>query len=393
MPGPFAANPKRIVILIAAIAVVAGAGGWLVGTQVQSPADAAAEHQPPPASLVTVRVERRTLKSTVVAQGTVAYGAPSPVQLTGTVGGVEGTQLITKAPTAGATLKQGDVALEVSGRPVFVLTGVVPMYRKLGIDAKGDDVKQLQKALRALGYSSPTAGTFDAATATAVKKMYTKAGYDALVEGDDPARVTVPSGEILFLPKMPLRMDTVTAQAGATASGQIGTVTDSNVVVQGSLPSVDAQLLHAGLPATLQLPSGTEIPGKLDAMGKDAAVQTQASGPPASGSAKPAEQDSGPAATPLRFSATDPAALAPFSGQAVKVTVEVGTTGGDVLTVPVSAVVTSADGRARVHVDVPGGEPRDVFVKLGLTAMGAVQVTPEGGSLGAGDRVIVGTAS
>src|SRR5689334_1297968 len=112
MPGPFAANPKRVILLVAGIAVVAGAAGWFVGSQVQSPADAAAAHQPPPASLVTAPVERKTLKSTVVAQGTVAYGAPSPLQLTGTVGGVEATQLITKAPTAAATLKQGDVALE-----------------------------------------------------------------------------------------------------------------------------------------------------------------------------------------------------------------------------------------------------------------------------------------
>jgi peptidoglycan hydrolase-like protein with peptidoglycan-binding domain len=392
MPGPFAANPKRVVILIAAIAVVAGAGGWLVGAQVQSPADAAAAHQPPPASLVTVPVERRTLKSTVVAQGTVAYGAPSPVQLTGTVGGVEGTQLITKAPAAGASLKQGDVALEVSGRPVFVLAGVVPMYRKLGLEAKGDDVKQLQKALRALGFSSPTSGTFDAATVAAVKRMYTKAGYDAVIEGDDPARVSVPSGEILFLPKLPLRMDTVTAQAGAAASGQIGTVTDSTVVVQGTLPSADAQLLHTGLPVVLQLPNGTEIPGKLDALGKDAAVQTQPSVPASGAQQKPADpQDS--AATPLRFSAADSAALAAFSGQAVKVTVDVATTGGDVLTVPVSAVVTGADGRARVHVEVASGSTRDVFVKLGLTAMGAIQVTPDGAALDAGDRVVVGTAS
>ncbi|SMC51737.1 peptidoglycan-binding domain-containing protein [Kibdelosporangium aridum] len=391
MPGPFAANPKRVVLLIAAVAVVTGAGGWLVGTRVQSPADAAASHQPPPASLVTVPVERRTLKSTVVAQGTVAYGTPTPLQLTGTVGGVEGTQLITKAPVAGSTIKQGDVALEVSGRPVFVLTGVVPMYRKLGLEAKGDDVKQLQKALRGLGYSSPTSGTFDAATAAAVKRLYTKAGYDVQLEGDDPAKVVVPSGEILFLPKLPLRIDTVTALAGAAATGQIGMVTDSTVVVRATLPTADAQLLHAGLPAVLQLPNGTQTPGKLDALGKEAAVQAQQA-PSPSGSAKPdSPDDSGPAATPLRFTATDPQALAAFSDQAVKVTVEVGTTGGDVLTVPVSAVVTNADGRARVRVEQPGGT-RDVFVKLGLTAMGAVHVTPEGGELNAGDRVVVGTS-
>ncbi|MEV4312034.1 peptidoglycan-binding domain-containing protein [Actinocrispum sp. NPDC049592] len=394
MPGPFAANPKRVILLVAGIAVVAGAGGWFVGSHVQSPADAAAAHQPPPASLVTAPVERKTLKSTVVAQGTVAYGAPSPLQLTGTVGGVEGTQLITKAPAAGTTLKQGDVALEVSGRPVFVLTGAVPMYRTLALNAKGDDVKQLQKALKALGHSSPVNGTFDAATATAVKRLYTKAGYDPVTAPNDPAQVSVPSGEVLFLPQLPVRLDTVSAKAGAPATGQIGTVTDSTVVVQSSLPNQDAQLLHTGLTASLQLPDGNALPGKLDAMGRDAAVQTQQS-PPASGQA-PAKPDdsssSGPPSTPLRFVANDPAALAPFSGQAIKVTVEVGATDGDVLTVPVAAVVTNSDGRARVHVESAPGQTRDVQVKLGLTAQGSVQVTPEEGSLNAGDRVVVGTS-
>jgi hypothetical protein len=394
MPGPFAANPKRVILLVVGIAVVAGAGGWFVGTRVRSPADAAAAHQPPPASLVTVPVERKTLRSAVVAQGTVAYGAPSPLQLTGTVGGAEGTQLITKAPSAGATLKQGDVALEVSGRPVFVLTGIVPMYRTLALGAKGDDVRQLQKALKALGISSPVNGTFDTATVTAVKKLYTRAGYDPIAAPADPAQVSVPSGEVLFLPRLPIRMDTVTGKAGGTATGQIGTVTDSTVVVQATLPVSDAQLLHAGLAAAFQLPDGTQLPGKLDALGRDASAPAPQSTPQSGSHDAPAAPDdagSGPPVTPLRFTATDPAALAPFSGQALKITVEVGTTGGDVLTVPVAAVVTNADGHARVHVQAAEGATRDVQVTLGLTAQGLVQVTPEGGPLEAGDRVVVGT--
>src|SRR6185295_15127702 len=106
-----------------------GAVGWFIGAQVQSPADAAASHQPPVASLVTVPIEHRTLTATVVAQGTVSYGTPHQLSLSGVVadnddgGKGEGGQLITKAPTAGRTLHEGDVLLEVSGRPVFVFTG------------------------------------------------------------------------------------------------------------------------------------------------------------------------------------------------------------------------------------------------------------------------------
>lgn len=390
MAGAFAANPKRVVLLVIAAAVVTGVAGWAVGSQVKSPSDAAAERQPPPASRVTVPVERKTLKNAVVAQGTVAYGTPSPVQLTGTVGGVEGTQLITKAPVQGKTVGEGDVLLEVSGRPVIVLTGAVPMYRTLNPGAKGDDVKQLQTALRALGYGVAVSGTFDEATAAAVRKMYGKAGYEAVTTKADPPVTSVPSGEIVFLPKLPVRLDVVTAKAGAPATGQVGTVTDSTVVVQGKLPAADATLLKAGMPATLRLPDGTEMAAKLEALGKDASVAPPAA-QPAEGDGKPvpqAPQDPG-TDTPLRLTAADPAALAAFAGTAVKVTLEVGTTGGDVLTVPVAAVVTAADGTARVRVEELDGTLRDVPVALGLTALGSVQVSPEGASLEAGDRVVV----
>ncbi|MEU3649847.1 peptidoglycan-binding domain-containing protein [Lentzea sp. NPDC034063] len=390
MAGAFAANPKRVVLLVIAVAVIAGVVGWAVGSNVQSPSDAAAERQPPPASRVTAPVERRTLKSAVVAQGTVAYGTPSPIQLTGTVGGIEGTQLITKAPAQGKTIREGDVLMEVSGRPVIVLAGGVPMYRTLGPGAKGDDVKQLQTALRALGYGVAVSGTFDQATAAAVQKMYGKAGYEAMATKADKPVTSVPSGEIVFLPKLPVRLDVVTAKAGAPATGQIGTVTDSTVVVQGKLPAADAKLLKAGMPATLRLPDGTEMAARLEALGKDASV-TPPAAQPAEGDGKPAAQapqDPG-TDTPLRLSAADQAALAAFAGTAVKVTLEVGTTGGDVLTVPVAAVVTAADGSAHVRVEEPNGTLRDVPVALGLTALGSVQVSPEGAPLEAGDRVVV----
>jgi hypothetical protein len=154
-------------------------------------------------------------------------------------------------------------------------------------------------------------------------------------------------------------------------------------------------LLHAGLAVAFPLPDGTQLPGKLDALGKDAAAPGPQSTPQSGGQdaqPKPDDASSGPPVTPLRFTANDPAVLAQFSGQALKITIEVGTTGGDVLTVPVAAVVTNADGHARVHVEAAEGGTRDVQVKLGLTAQGLVQVTPEGGPLEAGDRVVVGTS-
>ncbi|MEU9874991.1 peptidoglycan-binding protein [Streptomyces phaeochromogenes] len=178
---------RQLSALVGAVVLV-GAGGWFAGTQVRSPADAAASHRAPKAGPVTVEVERRSLTATVVATGTVAFTSPRPLSLAGSVGtgavtspaGEGAEQRVTKAPVAGTKVKEGDVLMTVNGRPVLALAGSVPMYRAMGPGATGDDVKQLQKALRRLGFDPGSAGgTFGQATATAVTNWYRNKGYEA----------------------------------------------------------------------------------------------------------------------------------------------------------------------------------------------------------------------
>ncbi|MFF5213269.1 peptidoglycan-binding protein [Streptosporangium sp. NPDC000396] len=171
--------------------VVALAGiGWAVGADLRSPADQLAARRPPKPSLVTALVERRKLTSTVTVNGTLTYGSPLPVTLAGTVGvtgatggggtgGGGGTpQRVTKAPQTGP-IREGDVLMQVNGRPVFVFRGRLPMYRPLVPGTEGDDVRQLQRALRREGVRVPVSGVFDQATVTAVKRWYAKRGYQA----------------------------------------------------------------------------------------------------------------------------------------------------------------------------------------------------------------------
>lgn len=75
----------------------------------------------------------------------------------------------------------------------------------------------------------------------------------------------------------------------------------------------------------------------------------------------------------------------------MKVTIKVGASDGKVLTVPVAAVRTSADGQARVRVQ-RDGKLTDIHVKVGLSAAGLVEVKPTDGtaSLKRGDQVVVG---
>ena len=418
-------GPARVVAVTTAVAVATGAAGWLVGARVRSPADAAAAHRPPAASLITVAVERRTLTATVTARGTVAYGAPQPVTLTGAVSADDGTAaaLVTKAPVAGRTLREGDVLLEVSGRPVFVLRGEVPMYRSLTRGSAGDDVRQVRAALRRLlpGRGVSRTGPLDGAALDAVAAWYDKRGYEATgpsreqraelrrleqaaAAATGPARsgaeaelaefrrtygIRVAAGEILFLPKLPARLTTVKVKAGGEASGVIGTVADPALVVTGDVATDDAELVRVGMAATMEHPSGGTFPATLSAMGAAAAP------PPAAGAGDdpPGDGEEAPATgTPIRLKPKNPAKLNGLAGQSLKITIRVGGTGHAVLSVPVAAVYTASDGRARVAVQDGTGAVRDVPVEAGLTTGGYVQVTPEeAGALQAGDRVVVGS--
>ncbi|WP_406457328.1 peptidoglycan-binding protein [Streptomyces sp. NBC_01622] len=459
---------RRLGLVVGAVVLV-GAGGWFAGTQVQSPADAAASHTAPKAGPVTVAVVRQSLTASVVATGSVEFASPRPLSLAGPVGsgassgsdGSEGAeQRVTKAPVAGTKIKEGDVLMTVNGRPVFALGGSVPMYRALGPGTSGDDVTQLQKALQRLGFDpGAISGTYGQGTAGAVAAWYKSKGYDAqepspadqqqlgsleqavsaaqeaLLTTDSPATgsaspspqsstdqqvhkiqvksaqkaldlandalssfkatygTKVPAGEVVFLPKLPARLDKVSVKTGDTPSGQIGTVTSSDVVVQAAVPGTDAQLLRHGMTAQLTTADGKSATGTVgvvaDGSESSSGTGSSATAPSATGETDSASTSDSTAAVQVRITVPEPGPLAGEAGAAVKVTIKVGASDGKVLTVPMAAIHTSSDGRARVQVE-HGGTVTDVHVTVGLSAAGIVEVKPAEGTLKAGERVVVG---
>ncbi|MEV4292219.1 peptidoglycan-binding protein [Nonomuraea bangladeshensis] len=572
-------SPRRLLAgVVAGVVVVAGAG-WAVGARLRSPADEAARRAAPAASLVTAAVERRKLVSTVVLSGMLEYGSPLPVTLAGVVGGGAELQRATRAPRKGR-LREGAVLMEVNGRPVFALRGAVPMHRTIAPGGKGDDVRQLQRALRRLGHRAPASGVFDRATIAAVTRMYAKKGYEAqqptlterqtyeslrkavrtareslaterqaldrgrdvlplkvrldnaekdlkaaraalaeaesggltpadeadlaaadaavrtarerLLEAEQalrqaisqptpapassptagvtatpqptatvdtsllelkvanaradlaaaqqardlalrkaeeagkarlaelrravrtakeavvtaeqalrqarqlsPARmkvagaradvaaaeemlaeyartygVSIPPGEVVFLPNLPARVQKVAAKPGRPVEGEVATVTSSAFAVTGSVEAAEAELLRPGMKATVELDSGRTYQARLSAVGEKA-------GRP--GGEEPPEGSRAVLLTP-----SGRAGLR--AGVAVTVRVTVGATEEPVLVVPVAAVITSADGRARVRIEYATDRTRDVEVRTGLTADGNVEVS---GALKEGERVVV----
>lgn len=172
-------KPNRVIAVVLAAVAASTTAGWVAGTHISSPDDAAAKARPPTASLVTAPVESRTLSSTVTARGTVRYGEPREISLPSSTQS-SGTQLVTTPPNKGATIAESDVVLQISGRPVFVLQGDIPMYRDLGPGDRGQDVLQLETALKRLGFDpGPVDGVYDDATGAAVDAWYGGHGYQA----------------------------------------------------------------------------------------------------------------------------------------------------------------------------------------------------------------------
>ncbi|WP_162624977.1 peptidoglycan-binding protein [Streptomyces cadmiisoli] len=467
-------RPRQLGIVVAGVALV-GSGGWFAGSQMQSPADAAAAHRPPQAQPVTVAVERRPLTASVITQGSVEYASPRRVTLAGPVGppdsgsgdsgaGDAAVQRVTKAPVAGARVKEGDVLMQVSGRPVLVLRGSVPMYRTLGPGASGDDVEQLERALGRLGFDpGGSDGTYGQGDAAAVSRWYGSEGFraqepsfadrqqlgtleaavttarQALLAAQNPGGAEesgggagasagagagagaggeaerlrlraaqqqsdtadaalsafragygtkVPAGEIVFLPDLPARLDKVSVKTGDTPSGPVGTVTSSEVVVQAVVPGSDATLLRAGMTARVETPDGEEVEGRLVALGDD--VPKNDAGDDKDAPVAPDGGSGGDASAPVPIRISVPSGkLTENADGSAKVTIEVGASDGDVLTVPIAALHTSADGQATVRVR-RGTTVVRVSVEAGLSAEGRVEVTPSGDTLKAGDPVVVG---
>ncbi|WP_460067160.1 peptidoglycan-binding protein [Streptomyces sp. YKOK-I1] len=484
-------RPRQLGIIVTAVALV-GAGGWFAGSQMQSPADAAAARKPPKAGPVTVAVERRSLTASVVAQGSVEFDSPQSLALAGPVGTPDSgstdtvAQRVTKAPVAGSEVKEGDVLMQLSGRPVLVLRGSVPMYRTLGPGTSGDDVKQLQRALARLGFNSGAAtGQYGQGVATAVSRWYKSKGFQAqepsiadkqqlgtleaavtaaqqgLLSAKNPSGGTgsgsgtetsgsgtessgtsasgtetngkggtsgtkstatgtssqaeklqlkaaqqqldaantalsafqagygtrIPAGEVVFLPDLPARLDKVTVKVGDSPSGPIGTVTSSKVVVQAVVQGSDAKLLHKGMTAEVETTDGKKVEGELVALGDDVPKTGSADGTTAQGTSAGGSDD---ASAPVPVQISIPAGkLTKNAGGSAKVTIKVGSSAGEALTVPIAALHTAADGQATVQVR-RGGTVVDVSVKAGLSAEGQVEVTPSGDALKAGDQVVIG---
>lgn len=176
----------RTIWIIGATAVVSLGLGIGLSRLIVSPAEAAANAAPPPAGPITVPVEERELTNDIVMRGDAIY--EDPVSITVETGDIGGPAVVTgQVPEVGADIEAGTVILEVTGRPVILLTGDLPVYRTLRAGVSGPDVAQLRAALAALGIDAGdvSSNVYDASAAAAVRALYAKVGYPVPTAGPD----------------------------------------------------------------------------------------------------------------------------------------------------------------------------------------------------------------
>lgn len=151
---------------------------WLAGGRITSPSERAARAQAPEASPVSASVELRVLQQVVAARGSVA--AATRVEVVPSLADADLDPVVTATPaSAGASVAEGDVVIEVSGRPIFVFSGALPAYRDLRPGASGPDIAQLQAALARVGFDpNESDGLFGRGTAQALGDFYSSKGYE-----------------------------------------------------------------------------------------------------------------------------------------------------------------------------------------------------------------------
>lgn len=359
---------------VVAIVVVAAAGGWIAASQVRSPAEVAARTAPPEPSLITVPVESVTLVSELVVRGDILYDSPTVVSVSGSLGPEIESPVITALPQVGHQVSEGDVLIEVAGRPVFAISGSFPMYRALRPGSSGPDVRQLEEVLERLGHlDRPPSDTWNAATTRAVIAWHEATGYQPTRAGDDQtSEVWLPTGAIFVIDSLPVQVSEIQARIGQLSSTEILTLATPELILRASIPAREVSLV------TINSEVLIDIPGHSDLV--SGRVVKIADRPGTDG------VPSGSVAVDIQSAAL----TGELVGLNLRVTLPIESTSGEVLAVPAAALSTNSRGESYVEV-AHDGQTRLVRVEPGLAADGLVEVTPlNGHSIQKDERVVVG---
>jgi hypothetical protein len=380
-------------------------------------------------------VEQRVLTNTVIQRGTVRPGGVTTI--TAAASPDAQVQEITHIGTGvGSSVDSGRVLVEISGRPLIALPGMLPAYRDLKPSDTGRDVVQLQQALTTLRLlSDPPSGTFDWQTKQAVAALYQQAGYpvpstggadsrteqlalraaqdavssaqtalktyrarqprnsdeheltrlvDAVAKaGEDQQHLIATTGPVLpraeaaFVPRLPAQVIVLNASLGGPVRAPLATLSTGQLEVSGRVDVADKGLLRTGMRVDITAEAlGDRITGALTSI--ETAGNEERSADDAAEAPK----------VPVTIRPAKPLPLT-WNGQDVRLTFTTASTPHPVLVVPVTAVSSDAAGHSYVE-KLSGASRARVTVTTGLVADGYCEVSANGEPLRAGDSVIVG---
>ena len=345
----------RVFVAVVLVAATAVAVHSVVRPRRSSSAPAS-----PVVATSTAEVVRKTLTEQEEVDGTLGYGDAQPVINRG-----QGTY--TRLPAEGSTLERNGVLYEIDNRPVRLLYGEVPAYRRLAEDTgNGPDVAQLESNLVEMGFAkgliSKPDQKWDTATTAAVKRWEKSIGVD-----QDGA---IEDGEIVFLPG-PVRVashkvDTGSpSQPGATVYEATGTTR----LVKVDLDARRQRLVQQGAKVEVVLPDDSATAGTIVSIGSVA--KSGGGGDDAGGGGGNDDDDKPTVAVVITLD--DPAAGGTLDGAPVDVRLT-SATRESVLAVPVNALLALAEGGYGVEV-VEGQRKRLVVVETGLFSQGLVEVS------------------
>jgi peptidoglycan hydrolase-like protein with peptidoglycan-binding domain len=345
-----------------AAVAAAGAAAVVAAVALAARGDEAPPVRAAAGETATAAVERRDLVDRENVDGTLGYAGAAPL-----TAGAAGT--LTRLPEAGAVLSRGRSLYAVDGEPAaWLLYGALPAWRDFAPGmADGEDVRQLERNLRALGHDPDGDMTVDdewtSATTAAVLRFQEARG---VTEDGTLAR-----GEISFRPGR-ARVGEVRAVLGqAVAPGaEIAELSTTRREVAVDLDATRQSLAREGDGVTVELPDGRTVRGRIAEVGEVA------------------EQPAGEDAEPTIEVTIELRGRAASGSGFDQAPVEVGFAAErrrDALVVPVTALLARAGGGFAVEV-VGGGGRRLVDVEPGMYAEDAVEVRGDG--LREGMRVV-----
>ncbi len=338
---------------VAALAVVAGllAATGVVAVSRSGGDGASGDGAAVGPATATAKVTRQDLVARTEVDGTLGYAGEMAV-----LNQAQGT--VTSVPKVGTVVERGQTLYSVANRPVPLLYGDLPAWRRMAENVDGDDTLQLEENLFALGHATESEmlvdGKFTAATTTAVKRWQKAMGVEQTG--------VIEVGEAVFLPGA-LRVAEVKAAAGGSAppGSPVLTGTSTSRVVTVDLDATRQSLVKARDMVEIKLPNGSTTAGTVADVGTVARAQGQ-------GEKRAIE---------VTVTPDDPSATGALDQAPVKVGITSSRREG-VLAVPVNALLALAEGGYGVRVVDGSAGGRIVVVETGLFSRGLVEVSGDG---------------